>query len=75
MLGFYEGSSIFAEGVLEGEIAQELKGDKGFGYDPIFIVPKYSLHLAEIEKEEKNKISHRYKAFKVISKNLFSLIN
>ncbi len=75
LLGFYEGSSIFAEGVLEGEIAEELKGDKGFGYDPIFIVPKYSLHLAEIEKEEKNKISHRYKAFKVISKKLFSLIN
>ena len=75
LLGFYNGNSVFAEGVLEGEIAEEFKGDKGFGYDPIFIVPKYNLHLAEMEKEEKNKISHRYVAFKAISKTLLSLIN
>ena len=54
LLGFYNGSSVFAEGSLEGEIAEKFKGDKGFGYDPIFIVPKYNLHLAEMEKEEKN---------------------
>ena len=62
LLGFYNGNSVFAEGSLEGEIAEEFKGDKGFGYDPIFIVPKYNLHLAEMEKEEKNKISHRVRA-------------
>ena len=59
MLGFYQGETIVAEGTLEGEIAEEFKGENGFGYDPIFLVPEHKLHLAEMEKEEKNKISHR----------------
>ncbi len=75
LLGFHEGETVFAEGTLEGEIAEEFKGEKGFGYDPIFLVPEYNLHLAEMEKEEKNKISHRFKAFEVITYSLPSLIN
>jgi len=51
------------------------KGKKGFGYDPIFLVPEHNLHLAEMEKDEKNKISHRFKAFEIISRTLPSLIN
>jgi XTP/dITP diphosphohydrolase len=75
LLGFNEGKTVFAEGTLEGEIAEEFKGERGFGYDPIFLVPKYNLHLAEMEKEEKNKISHRSKAFEAVKDMLPSLIN
>ena len=75
LLGFNEGETVFAEGSLEGEIAEEFKGEKGFGYDPIFLVPEHNLHLAEMEKEEKNKISHRFKAFETITDILPSLIN
>ena len=75
LLGFYQGETIVAEGTLEGEIAEEFKGENGFGYDPIFLVPEHKLHLGEMEKEEKNKISHRFKAFEVITGILPSLIN
>ncbi len=57
------------------KIGEEFKGENGFGYDPIFLVPEYKLHLAEMEKEEKNKISHRFKAFEVVTGILPSLIN
>ena len=73
--GYSEGEAVFAEGSLEGEIAEEFRGEMGFGYDPIFLIPDRNLHLAEIEKEEKNKISHRFKAFKIISGILPSLIS
>ena len=74
LLGFHKGKTIFSEGTLEGEIAESFKGDSGFGYDPIFLIPEYGLHLAEMKKEEKNKISHRFKAFEVILKSLPSLL-
>ena len=73
LLGYSKGETVFAEGSLEGEIAEEFKGEKGFGYDPIFLVPDHNLHLAEMEKEEKNKISHRFNAFKIIS-NILPLL-
>jgi XTP/dITP diphosphohydrolase len=46
-------------GICEGEIAKEPKGDAGFGYDPIFIVPSYGKTFAELGVEVKNRISHR----------------
>ena len=73
LLGFHKGITICSEGTLEGEVAESFKGDSGFGYDPIFLIPEYGLHLAEMKKEDKNKISHRFKAFEVISKSLPSL--
>jgi XTP/dITP diphosphohydrolase len=51
-------------GVCEGEIATEPKGDQGFGYDPIFIVPSYGKTFAELGAEIKNQISHRAIALK-----------
>ena len=66
LLGFHKGKTICSEGTLEGEVAESFKGDSGFGYDPIFLIPEYGLHLAEMKKEDKNKISHRFKAFEVI---------
>ena len=47
------------EGKMEGLIIDELKGENGFGYDPIFYLPEYKMTSAEISMEEKNKISHR----------------
>ena len=65
---------IRAEGFLEGLIAEVPKGEGGFGYDPIFLLPALGLSLAEITKEKKNEISHRSKAFILLLKKL-SLIN
>jgi XTP/dITP diphosphohydrolase len=50
---------ILFEGICKGEILNELKGEKGFGYDPIFMPDGYNLSFAEMSMEEKNKISHR----------------
>ncbi len=47
-----------------GEIIDKPRGNKGFGYDPIFLIPELNKTMAELELNEKNKISHRGKAFK-----------
>jgi XTP/dITP diphosphohydrolase len=52
----------YFEGLLDGKISLFEKGDRGFGYDPIFIPLGYDKTLAEISEEEKNRISHRGKA-------------
>ena len=61
---------ISTEGVIEGKIAEEKKGDKGFGYDPIFIPEGSLLHMAEMDQKEKNLISHRANAFSSLLKRL-----
>ena len=50
-------------GELKGLIAEEINGTKGFGYDPVFIVPQFNKTAAQIGAEEKNSISHRAVAF------------
>ncbi|MDN4527046.1 XTP/dITP diphosphatase [Fictibacillus fluitans] len=54
--------TVIVEGHCEGSIAYKKTGSHGFGYDPIFIVKGTSNTMAELTKEEKNKISHRAKA-------------
>lgn len=50
-------------GTLEGFIGEEPKGEHGFGYDPVFMIDE-DTSLAEVDEEEKNRISHRARAMK-----------
>ena len=59
---FPSGDSFCVKDTLEGYISLEAKGENGFGYDPIFYLESIDKNLAQISKEEKSKISHRYKA-------------
>ncbi|HET8861382.1 non-canonical purine NTP diphosphatase [Marivirga sp.] len=61
---FIDNQKYFFEGIVAGEIAEAHNGDKGFGYDPIFIPDGYSKTFAQMSLEEKNKISHRSIAVK-----------
>ncbi|OGO01889.1 MAG: non-canonical purine NTP pyrophosphatase, RdgB/HAM1 family [Chloroflexi bacterium RBG_13_52_14] len=56
------GGIAISEGICEGIIALEGKGEGGFGYDPLFYLPELDKHMAELSLEEKNRISHRAKA-------------
>ena len=51
------------EGVCEGKITLTERGDKGFGYDAVFLPDGFENTFAELNREEKNRISHRAKAF------------
>jgi XTP/dITP diphosphohydrolase len=51
------------KGQLLGLITEEPAGSQGFGYDPVFFVPELGKTLAELSAVEKNRISHRAKAF------------
>lgn len=55
------------EGVCEGELLFEARGENGFGYDPIFYVPEKGKSTAEMTSEEKNEISHRGKALRKLA--------
>ena len=56
------GRPVQFEGVCEGMIARESKGKGGFGYDPVFYLPGRGCTMAELAREEKNRISHRARA-------------
>lgn len=61
---------LIAEGEWHGEIAQEERGEGGFGYDPLFWLPSLNRMSAELSREEKHAISHRGKALKVLLEKL-----
>lgn len=61
-------------GELHGYIAHEMRGNFGFGYDPIFHVPEYGKNLAEIEPQVKNRISHRAQALQASLEFLSTLV-
>jgi XTP/dITP diphosphohydrolase len=50
---------LIAEGRWHGEVAHDLRGDNGFGYDPLFFLPAYGCTAAQLSPERKNTISHR----------------
>ena len=54
-----QGRKHIFEGIVNGHITETLKGDKGFGYDPIFVPDGYNETFAAMTMEEKNMISHR----------------
>ncbi len=53
---------LIAQGIWQGRILDEPRGDRGFGYDPLFWVEEENCSSAELEKSHKNRISHRAKA-------------
>ena len=67
---FPDGETVTSEGIVEGRIGHELRGDNVFGYDPIFYLPEWERTAAELTDEEKNRISHRSKALELMKEEL-----
>lgn len=65
--------ALQAEGICQGEILHASRGSNGFGYDPIFFVPKQQMTFAEMPPELKHEISHRGQAFKALLPQLKNL--
>ncbi len=63
---------IVVRETIEGYVGYEIAGCNGFGYDPIFYVDEYGCSTAELSEEEKNKISHRGKALRVMREKLIA---
>lgn len=61
-----DGREYSFEGIVEGEIIRERKGQGGFGYDPVFKATGYDKTFAEIPLSEKNSISHRARAMRLL---------
>lgn len=64
------GKVLTAEAAMEGRIGYEERGANGFGYDPIFYLPEFDCTSAELSPEEKNRISHRGKALRIMRERL-----
>lgn len=65
-----DGRVLHTEAVMEGVIAHEPAGEGGFGYDPILYLPEYGKTPAELDMDDKNRISHRGKALELMKKEL-----
>jgi XTP/dITP diphosphohydrolase len=65
-----DGREYFFEGRVEGEILRQKAGNKGFGYDPLFRPEGYELSFAQLEPEQKNRISHRAEAVQKMARFL-----
>ncbi len=68
------GRTTTAAGACEGRILQAPRGEGGFGYDPLFLVPDLARTMAEIELSEKNRLSHRAAAFRRLAEALPALL-
>ena len=65
-----DGRVLETKAAMEGRIGYEERGENGFGYDPIFMLPEYGKSTAELSAEEKNKLSHRGKALRLMKEKL-----
>ncbi len=65
-----DGRELTVRATIEGRIGYEERGSNGFGYDPIFYVPELQKTTAELTEEEKNKVSHRGKALRLMKEEL-----
>lgn len=72
-LAFPDGKVLTTTATMEGRIAYEIKGENGFGYDPIFYLPQFGMSSAEISPEQKNEISHRGKALRQMKEEIAKL--
>lgn len=69
------GATWFAEGICRGEIIAEERGENGFGYDPVFLLPEAGRTMAELSEEEKNRVSHRARAVQAAIPRLLELLS
>lgn len=65
-----DGRDMVVREAMEGYIGNEIAGENGFGYDPIFCVEEYGCTTAELTEEQKNEISHRGKALRAMKEKL-----
>ena len=72
---FPDGSVKTVRAAMEGRIGYKESGENGFGYDPIFYLPEYQCYSAELSLEEKNKLSHRGKALRLMKERLHESFN
>ncbi len=70
-----DGRELTTRGIIEGRIGYEEKGANGFGYDPIFYVPRFGKTTAELSEEEKNQVSHRGNALMLMKEELKKYAN
>ena len=68
-----ETEAIYGECEWRGRILRERRGEGGFGYDPLFLVPELGVSSAELEPEEKNARSHRGQALDALSRKLHEI--
>lgn len=69
-----DGRVLQTKAAMEGRIGYEERGENGFGYDPIFMLPEYGKSSAEISAEEKNELSHRGKALRKMTEQLKNVL-
>lgn len=65
-----DGREVLREGACEGEILTAPRGSGGFGYDPLFYVPELDKTFAELEPEERQALSHRFRALRALRPTL-----
>jgi XTP/dITP diphosphohydrolase len=66
------GVELLRSGDCRGQILEQARGDLGFGYDPLFLVPALGRTMAELALDEKNRLSHRAAAFRALAEALAS---
>jgi XTP/dITP diphosphohydrolase len=70
VLAFPDGRELYTEGICEGTLVGKPRGSGGFGYDPIFVPEGWDRTMAELADEEKDRISHRGRAFRALGATL-----
>jgi len=75
VIAYYDGETHIFKGICKGKIAEEIRGNRGFGYDPIFIAEGSNKTFGEMETKEKNKYSHRGKSARMLKNFLKSRLN
>ncbi len=72
VLAWPDGHDEVFEGVVAGQCVWPMRGDQGHGYDPMFLPDGYDITFGEMDRWEKNRISHRADAFRKLVKGCFS---